>query len=299
MVLAVALQRVCSPGPKTDLADFLNGAIPRASCLPGAAFSGQAFHRLASQVTDAELEQAQLALAKAAVSRFKLLTSVLAFDTTNFDTLIASTTPGSLARRGHAKSKRSDLRVVGLGLLVSETGHVPLLYRTYPGNGSDQGVLESCLEGLGALHDALDAGEGRNAATERTLVRDGGFWGEQLELCLQVVGYQSVISLPLGHSAAETALEAAALPKAMKRLTGKLHDVRAARLRMPVGSSTERWSGPSLQTREELDAGTLELAEPSQAPFADLGEGEPSVARADSAPCREQALGARSPRSRR
>ena len=75
---------------------------------------------------------------------------MLAFDTTNFDTHIATLTPGELARRGHAKSKRSDLRVVGLGLLVSETGHVPLLYRTYAGNGSDQAVLEACLNGLSA-----------------------------------------------------------------------------------------------------------------------------------------------------
>jgi hypothetical protein len=33
---------------------------------------------------------------------------VLAFDTTNFDTHIATTTASALARRGHAKSKRSD-----------------------------------------------------------------------------------------------------------------------------------------------------------------------------------------------
>ena len=51
--------------------------------------------------------------------RHELSTDVLAFDTTNFDTYIATTTPGELARRGHAKSKRSDLRVVGLGLLAS------------------------------------------------------------------------------------------------------------------------------------------------------------------------------------
>jgi transposase len=76
------------------------------------------------------LEQAQIAIAKAAVARFELSANVLAFDTTNFDTFIDTLTPGELARRGHAKSKRADLRVVGLGVLVSETGHVPLLYRT-------------------------------------------------------------------------------------------------------------------------------------------------------------------------
>jgi len=95
-------------------------------------------------------------VAKAAVGRFALSANVLAFDTTNFDTHIATVTPGRLARRRHAKSKRSDLRVVGLGLLASETGQVPLLYRTYAGNESDQKVLGECLEGLAELHEALD-----------------------------------------------------------------------------------------------------------------------------------------------
>jgi len=235
MVLAVALQRVCAAGPKRDLAQFLEESLPLVSCLRASAFTGQAFHRMAQAVTERELEVAQVALAKAAVGRFKLSTDVLAFDTTNFDTHIATTTAGELARRGHAKSKRSDLRVVGLGLLVSETGHVPLMYRAYSGNASDQGVLESCLEGLGELHDALDAGERRTRRASRTLVRDGGCWSPQLELNLDLVGYYSVISLPLSHAAGESALLFAARRGAMKKLSGDLRDVRAARTRGAVG----------------------------------------------------------------
>ena len=149
MVLAVAVQRACAPAGKCHLGGFLGESIPRVSCLPAEAFTGQEFHRLANQADEAQLENAQLDLARAAVSRFKLGTDVLAFDTTNFDTHIATVTPGELARRGHAKSKRSDLRVVGLGVLVSETGHVPLFHRTYAGNASDHRVLENCLVGLG------------------------------------------------------------------------------------------------------------------------------------------------------
>lgn len=234
LAVAVAIQRSCSPGPKRDLGGFLDGSVPRLSCLPGSAFSGQAFHRVAQQVTEHALEQAQVAISKAAVAGFKLSVDVLAFDTTNFDTHIATLTPGELARRGHAKSKRSDLRVVGLGLLVSETGHVPLLYRTYPGNGSDQGVLEDCLGGLKQLHEALDGGAGGPQA-QRTLVRDGGFWSPQMELDLDRAGCHSIISLPLGHAAAEAALQMAAGRGAMQPLDGKLQHVRAARMRTLVG----------------------------------------------------------------
>ena len=112
---------------------------------------------------------------------------------------------------------------------------MPLLYRTYSGNGSDQSVLAACLGGLAELHEALDCGEGRRRPAQRTLVRDGGFWSPQLELELDAAGYYSLISLPLGHKAAEEALQMAAQRGAMKPLTGKLNEVRAARMRIPVG----------------------------------------------------------------
>ena len=236
LAVAVAIQRACAPGPKCELSDFLDTSVPRLSCLPGAAFSGQAFHRVAQQVTEEALEQAQVAIPRAAASRFHLSTDVLAFDTTNFDTHIDTVTPGQLPRRAKAKSKRHDPRVVGLGLLASETGHVPLLYQTYPGNSSDQGVLEACLEGLKQLHRALETGGGDGApAAQRTLVRDGGFWSPQLELDLDRIGYASIISLPLGHAAAQAALEQAAQRGAMQPLAGKLQGVRAARTRLAVG----------------------------------------------------------------
>jgi transposase len=230
MVLAVAVQRACAPAAKRDLSDFLGGSIPRLSCLPAEAFSGQAFYRAAAGADEQGLDAAQLAIAHAAVARFDLGVDVLEFDTTNFDTHIATTTKSDLARRGHAKSKRADLRVVGLGLLVSETGHVPLLHRTYPGNGSDQSVLTDCLDALRQLHEQLDDAERLKHPAERTIVRDGGSWSPQLELDLHFSGYHTLISLPLGHTVAQEALAAAAKRGAMKHLEGRLEDVRAARV---------------------------------------------------------------------
>ena len=185
-------------------------------------------------VREEQLEKAQIEIARAAAQRFELSTDVLAFDTTNLDTHIATTTAGELARRGQAKSQRSDLRVVGLAALVSETGHVPLLHRTYPGNGSDQTVLRDCLAALGQLHDALDDAEQRARPACRTLVRDGGAWSEQLELDLDVEGYYTLISLPLSHSASQLALDRAARRGAMQPLGGPLAEVRAARWRTQV-----------------------------------------------------------------
>ena len=58
----------------------------------------------------------------------------LVFDCTNFDTFIDTENHSRLPQRGHAKSKRTDLRIVGLALLVSVDFHVPLLWKVYPGN---------------------------------------------------------------------------------------------------------------------------------------------------------------------
>jgi len=112
---------------------------------------------------------------------------------------------------------------------------VPLLYRSYNGNGSDQAVLAACLGGLAQLHEALDGAEQARRPAQRTLVRDGGFWSPQLELDLDAAGYYSLISLPLGHNAAQEALQMAAQRGAMQPLTGKLSGVRAARVRTRVG----------------------------------------------------------------
>ena len=105
MVLAVAVQRACAPAGKCHLGAFLGGSISRVSCLPAEAFTGQIFHRLAMTANDGQLESAQLELARAAVSHFKLGADVLAFDTTNFDTHIATVTPG---RVGAARAREEQ-----------------------------------------------------------------------------------------------------------------------------------------------------------------------------------------------
>src|ERR1700681_4576885 len=81
MVVAVAVQRACAPSAKRHLAAFLESCLPRVSCLPAEAFTGQAFHRLAAEVTDEQLENAQIEIARAVVQQFELSADVLAFDT--------------------------------------------------------------------------------------------------------------------------------------------------------------------------------------------------------------------------
>ena len=79
----------------------------------------------------------------------------LVFDCTNFDTFIDTENPSRLPQRGHAKSKRSDLRIVGLALLVSIDFHVPLLWKVYPGNQHDSVTFVQVLQELTQRYQAL------------------------------------------------------------------------------------------------------------------------------------------------
>jgi hypothetical protein len=75
------------------------------------------------------------------VEHFKVDLKTLLFDATNFDTFIDTQSKSILPQRGHAKSKRADLRIIGLALLVSTDFHVPLLSHLYPGNQNDAAMF--------------------------------------------------------------------------------------------------------------------------------------------------------------
>lgn len=228
VALAVALQRVCEPGAKRALPAFLEGCLPVFGVMKSGLFTGQTFHRVTRGVGDEVYEAVQRSIAKAAVERFGVSTEVLAYDSTNFDTFIDTRSDVSLAQRGKAKSKRCDLRVVGLVLMTSTSGCVPLFHRTYAGNENDKTVLAQTLEALASLHKEL--GEG-----ERTLVRDGGFYSEQLELDLDLGDYHSITALALSSTVARKAQRDAV--GNLTPLPGDLHEVRAWRGREQVGDS--------------------------------------------------------------
>src|SRR6266566_3901046 len=79
----------------------------------------QRFWDAMNAVDESAIRKIEMQLSRQLVEDFGIDVRCLCFDCTNFDTFIDSRTTSELARRGHAKSKRTDLRVVGLALLVS------------------------------------------------------------------------------------------------------------------------------------------------------------------------------------
>ena len=98
----------------------------------------------------------------------------LLFDTTNYYTFMSGATDSDLARRGHNKEGRHQLRQIGLGLLVARDSRLPMFYRAYPGNLHDSRLFAAVMEEMFAVVTGL-------AATKQrlTVVVDKGMNSEE------------------------------------------------------------------------------------------------------------------------
>src|SRR3974390_1465827 len=150
------------------------GAADRFTKIPAAALDHRRFWDAFHAVPLEALPRIEEKLAAAACARFGLDTSSVALDMTNFATFIdPANGRAPIAQRGKAKQKRADLRLVGLGLVVTRGGGVPLLSHAYPGNKPDVTQFPQMITTLAARHAALAAAAGQDGA-EMTVVFDAG-----------------------------------------------------------------------------------------------------------------------------
>ena len=96
------------------------------------------------------------------------------FDTTNYYTYMASDTESELAKRGKNKEGKDWLRQIGVALLVSRNGGVPLFYREYEGNRHDSKLFERIIGEVLESMKCLTAAEG-----QLTIVFDKGMNSEE------------------------------------------------------------------------------------------------------------------------
>jgi transposase len=145
-----ALGRLVAPRSKKAYADWW------------ATTAGDRFTRISPQVldhrrfwdamhnVDAEaLQDISARLAARMITLFDLDVSSVALDMTNFATYIDTTNDKApIAQRGKAKQKRTDLRLVGLGMVVTRAGGIPLVWHAYPGNRPDVTQFPTLIEQL-------------------------------------------------------------------------------------------------------------------------------------------------------
>jgi transposase len=162
--LALAtLNRVVAPRSKLGFAAWWHTtAGDRLVRLPAAALDHRRFWDAMDTITVADLRAIERAVAARMVEVFDLDLAGLVLDMTNFATFIDSAnTRNTIAARGHAKQKRFDLRLVGVGLVVTSDGGVPLLSHAYQGNRPDvtqfSAVIDELVARFGELAQATDA----------------------------------------------------------------------------------------------------------------------------------------------
>ena len=98
------------------------------------------------QVPVASLALMERAIVSRVLTRLAVPVDTVLFDATNFFTFIASTNARpTLPARGHNKRKRDDLRQIGVALLCSRHGDLPLWHQVYGGQVADTNCFADVL----------------------------------------------------------------------------------------------------------------------------------------------------------
>ena len=145
--LLAAIGRVCMPTSKrgwcdwaktTSLAYLLRCSLSKVD--------SQHFWDLMDSLPVAAIPKIETAILQNVWHTFQLEHDTLFFDTTNFFTYIDSANDRcTIAERGKNKQKRTDLRQVGLAMVVTRRDMIPLFHLTYEGNRNDSKVFRSII----------------------------------------------------------------------------------------------------------------------------------------------------------
>jgi transposase len=171
-----ALNRVVAPCSKLGFADWWRTtAADRFTRIPARVLDHRKFWDAMHAVSAEQLAEIEARLAVRMVGEFGVDIGSLALDMTNFATFIDSANDKApIAQPGKAKQKRADLRLVGLGLVVTRDGGIPLVSHAYPGNKPDVTQFAAVIDKLAARHAAVAESAGADTPAEMTVVFDAG-----------------------------------------------------------------------------------------------------------------------------
>jgi transposase len=172
-----ALNRLVAPCSKAAFADWWKTtAADRFTRIGASALDHRRFWDAMHAVTLEQLQEASRLIAARIVQVSGADVSSVALDMTNFATFIATANgKAPIAQRGKAKQKRSDLRLVGLGLVVTRDGGIPLTWHAYPGDRPDVTQFPAMIDQLLTQYQAVTAAAGvPAAAADMTVVFDAG-----------------------------------------------------------------------------------------------------------------------------
>jgi len=239
-ILLATINRALAPASKSKLASWYRDTIlVRLLPVRPAALRSQRFGDHMNYLDEATLVQIEDDITRRMVESLNVDLRALFYDTTNFDTFLSSDNPAELAQRGHAKSKRTDLRIVGLALLVSWDFHIPLFSKTYEGNQNDSATFSQVLDDLVARYQMF-----KEKCQRITLVFDKGNNSEDNIRTLDDSPYhfigslvptqhQDLLSIPLEqfHSIQDPLFEGVRVYRTEKEVFGKNRTIVITRSR--------------------------------------------------------------------
>jgi transposase len=185
--------RIVEPCSKREFADWwASTSGPRWVKLGRGAVDHRRFWDAMDRLGEPELREIETRLGRAMVTEFGLDLTGLALDMTNFATFIdTGNEKASIAQRGKAKQKRSDLRLVGLALVVTRDGGVPVISHAYPGDRPDVTQFATVIDELVARYRDLVSG-----VESLTVVYDAGQNSGDNHMVVEEHGIGFVGSLP-------------------------------------------------------------------------------------------------------
>jgi len=192
LALACA-NRIVDPCSKRGFADWwATTAGPRWVKLDRAALDHRRFWDAMDRLGQTELREIETRLGRRMVTEFGLDLTGLALDMTNFATFIdTGNERAPIAQRGKAKQKRTDLRLVGLALVITRDGGVPVISHGYPGDRPDVTQFRTVVDDLVTRYRDLVAG-----VESLTVVYDGGQNSSDNHAVIEAHGIGFVGSLP-------------------------------------------------------------------------------------------------------
>ena len=226
-----ALNRLVAPCSKAAFAEWWKTtAADRFTKIPATALDHRRFWDAMHAVTLDQLEEISQKIAVRIVRSASVDVSSVALDMTNFATFIDTANgKAPIAQRGKAKQKRSDLRLVGLGLVVTRDGGIPLTWRAYPGSKPDVTQFPGMITQLRGQYQAVCAAAGTSpGAADMTVVFDAGQNSEANFTHLAASGLHYIGSVPASDCPDLTALPASLRSLVDKERFGGLtaHDTR-------------------------------------------------------------------------
>src|SRR6266702_6158580 len=208
-----ALNRLVDPCSKRGFAGWWKTtAADRFTKIGASALDHRRFWDAMHAVTLEQLEEISQAIAVRIVGLSGVDCSSVALDMTNFATFIdTGNAKAPSAQRGKAKQKRSDLRLIGLGLVVTRDGGIPLTWHAYPGDKPDVTQFTTMIDQLLSQYQAVTTAAGFPAsAADMTVVFDAGQNSEDNFAHLAGTGLHYIGSVPASDCPDLTALPASA-----------------------------------------------------------------------------------------